>query len=97
MRRILRSLAGLVSCFVRIARRVFNMSRFTSLGTIVVEWVCDGLVLVSALRISLAWILSVRFELIAKPWIFLVGAIWSAFFGLALVLILFSRIYAAAE
>jgi uncharacterized protein (TIRG00374 family) len=31
------------------ARRIFNMSRFTALGTIIVERVCDGIVLVSAL------------------------------------------------
>lgn len=73
------------------AGRVFNMSRFTSLGTIVVERVCDGLVLISALWISLAWIVSVQFEFVAKPWIFLVGAIASALFGLALIFILFSK------
>src|SRR5262249_44498893 len=39
------------------ARRVFNMSRFTSLGTIVVERVCDGIVLVCALWVSLIWLL----------------------------------------
>src|SRR5215469_3852367 len=37
------------------ARRIFNMSRFTSLGTILVERICDGIVLVCALWIGLAW------------------------------------------
>ncbi len=42
------------------ARRVFNKSRFTALGTIVVERVCDGVVLVCALWIGFAWILFTR-------------------------------------
>jgi uncharacterized protein (TIRG00374 family) len=73
------------------ARRVFKMSRFTLLGTIVIERVCDGLVLVCVLWLSLAWIVSERFVFIAKSWIFLVGAIASALFGLALIFILFSK------
>jgi glycosyltransferase 2 family protein len=40
------------------ARRVFNKSRFTSLGTIVVERICDGVVLVCVLWVSMASALS---------------------------------------
>src|SRR6476660_8197921 len=35
------------------ARRLFKISRFTSLGTIVVERVCDGVILVCALWVGL--------------------------------------------
>ena len=56
------------------ARRVFNMSRFTALGTIVVERVCDGVVLVCALWIGFAWILFTRFAAREKAWVLLVGA-----------------------
>jgi glycosyltransferase 2 family protein len=40
------------------ARRVFNMSRFISLGTIVVERVCDGIVLVCAFLLSGSFIVA---------------------------------------
>jgi len=46
-----------------------------SFGSIVVERVCDGLVLVCTFWISVGWILSVRFEFVSRSWIFLVGAI----------------------
>ena len=55
------------------ARRVFNMSRFTALGTIVVERVCDGVVLVCALWIGFAWILLTR---LVRPRS--LGCFWSA-------------------
>ena len=73
------------------ARRVFNMSRFTALGTIVVERVCDGVVLVCALWIGFAWILFTRFVAPEKSWVILVGAAASIFFGAALIFILVSQ------
>jgi len=69
------------------ARRVFNMSRFTSVGTIVVERVCDGIVLVAALWLSFVWLILTRFSLSQTSWILAVGAVASAFFGTALVFI----------
>jgi glycosyltransferase 2 family protein len=73
------------------ARRVFNMSRFTSLGTIVVERVCDGIILVWALWISFAWLLFTRFALAETSWILTVAAAASLAFGVALALILLTR------
>ena len=73
------------------ARRVFNMSRFTALGTIVVERVCDGVVLVCALWIGFAWILFTRFAAPEKAWVLLVGAAASILFGAALIFILLSQ------
>ena len=73
------------------ARRVFNMSRFTALGTIVVERVCDGVVLVSALWIGFAWILFARSAAPEKAWVLLVGAAASILFGAALIFILLSQ------
>lgn len=73
------------------ARRVFNMSRFTALGTIVVERVCDGIVLVSALWIGFAWILLTRFAAPEKEWVLLVGAAATMLFGVALIFILLSQ------
>jgi glycosyltransferase 2 family protein len=73
------------------ARRVFNISRFTALGTIVVERVCDGIVLVCALWIGFAWMLSTRVMSPEKTWIFLVAAVSSLLFGLALVFVLVSH------
>ncbi len=70
------------------ARRVFNMSRFTSLGTIVVERVCDGIVLVCALWIGFAWILSTRVMSPEKSWVLLVGAMSTMMFGAAMGFIL---------
>ena len=68
--------------------RVFNMSRFTALGTIVVERVCDGVVLVSALCIGFAWILFARSAAPERAWVFLVGTSASILFGAGLVFIL---------
>jgi uncharacterized protein (TIRG00374 family) len=73
------------------ARRVFNMSRFTALGTIVVERVCDGVVLVCALWIGFAWILLTRLGAPEKSWVLLVGAAASILFGVALIFILLSQ------
>lgn len=73
------------------ARRVFNMSRFASLGTIVVERVCDGIVLVCLLWASLAWVLSTSFALTEISWIIIVGAVASGVFGLALAFILIAQ------
>ncbi len=73
------------------ARRVFAISRFTALGTIVVERVCDGVVLVCALWIGFAWVLSTRMAPADKSWVLLVGAASSAVFGAAVVFILFAQ------
>ena len=73
------------------ARRVFNMSRFTSLGTIVVERVCDGIILVFALWLSFAYLFFMRFELSERPWILTVAAAATFLFGAALALILLAR------
>lgn len=73
------------------AHRVFKISRFTSFGTIVVERVCDGIVLVCALWISLAWILFMQFAFAATSWVFVVGAVSSSLFGAALIFILLSQ------
>ena len=73
------------------ARRVFNMSRFTALGTIVVERVCDGIVLVCALWIGFAWILFARSASPERSWVLLVGAAASILFGAALIFILLSQ------
>ena len=64
------------------------MSRFTALGTIVVERVCDGVVLVSALWIGFAWVLFVRSAAPEKAWVLLVGAAASIVFGAALIFVL---------
>ncbi len=73
------------------ARRVFNMSRFTALGTIVVERVCDGIVLVGALWIGFVWILLTRLAAPEKAWVLLVGAAATMLFGTALIFILLSQ------
>lgn len=73
------------------ARRVFNMSRFTALGTIVVERVCDGVVLVCALWTGFAWILVTRLVAPEQSWVLLVGAAASILFGAALIFILLSQ------
>ena len=72
------------------ARRIFHMSRFTSLGTIIVERVCDGIVLVCALWASLAWILF-TFAWSDISWIALIGATASGLFGIALAFILIAQ------
>jgi len=73
------------------ARRVFNMDRFTALGTIIVERVCDGVVLVCALWIGFAWILFARSATPEKSWVLLVGAAASILFAAALMFILLSQ------
>ena len=73
------------------AHRVFNMSRFTSLGTIVVERVCDGIVLVCALWIGLGWILFTSFALTEISWVTVIGAVASCLFGVALAFILMAQ------
>ncbi len=73
------------------ARRIFNMSRFTSLGTIVVERVCDGIVLVCALWIGFAWIVATRVTSPETSWVLLVGAASSILFGAAMGFILVSH------
>jgi uncharacterized protein (TIRG00374 family) len=73
------------------ARRVFNMSRFTSLGTILVERVCDGVVLVAALWSSLTWVLLTRFVSAETFWIFSVAGVSTVLFAAALVFVLLAR------
>jgi glycosyltransferase 2 family protein len=73
------------------AHRVFKLSRFTAFGTIIVERVYDGIVLVCALWISVVWVLVMRFAFAATSWIFTVGAVSTSLFGAALVFILLSR------
>lgn len=73
------------------ASRVFNMSCFTSLGTIVVERVCDGIMLVCAVWIGFAWVFLTRFAPAETPWIVAVGGTASVLFGAALAFILLAR------
>jgi uncharacterized protein (TIRG00374 family) len=86
-------LPGRVGEFFRAdyARRVFNMSRFTSLGTIIVERVCDGIVLVCALWVGLAWFSFTHFGLTETSSIFVVAAVASGLFGAALAFILVAQ------
>jgi uncharacterized membrane protein YbhN (UPF0104 family) len=73
------------------AMRLFAMSRFTSLGTIFVERLCDGIILVGALWVCLG-ILSFGSEnaLAYPPWAIAAAAAASAMFGLALLFALLS-------
>jgi uncharacterized protein (TIRG00374 family) len=73
------------------ARRIFNMSRFTSLGTILVERICDGIVLVCALWIGLAWLFFTRFAMTEIAWILVIGAATSGLFGMAVAFILVAQ------
>jgi glycosyltransferase 2 family protein len=73
------------------ARRVFKVSRFTALGTILVERVCDGVVLVLALWIGIAQFLFARPPRDDISWILAVGAVSAALFGAAVILILASQ------
>ncbi len=73
------------------ARRVFNMSRFTSLGTIVVERVCDGVLLVCALWIGFVWVFFTRVAPAETSSMFAVAAAASALFGAALAFILLAQ------
>jgi uncharacterized protein (TIRG00374 family) len=74
------------------ARRLFGMNRLTSLGTIVVERVFDGVILAGALWIGLAFVLS---EFPASEsmlsWMLMAAAASSVVFGAALLFIIFSR------
>jgi glycosyltransferase 2 family protein len=70
------------------ARRVFDMSRFTSLGTIFVERVCDGIALVCVLWLSFVWLLLTRFIAVDIVWILTVGGVATLLFGGALAFIL---------
>ena len=51
------------------ARPRLRLSRFTALGTIVVERVCDGVVLVFALSIGFAWILFAHSASPERSWV----------------------------
>lgn len=73
------------------ARRIFNMSRFTSLGTIVVERTCDGVVVVCALWISSISIFSTRVAQHGASWVLGAASFASMVFGAALLLIVISR------
>lgn len=73
------------------ARRVFHMSRFTSFGTIVVERVCDGIVLVGALWGSFAWVVFTRVAPAETFWILMVGTVAGIGFAVGLALILASQ------
>lgn len=72
------------------AMRLFHMSRFTSLGTIFVERVFDGVILVSGLWIALTWLSLTRGGSL-PGWTVGVGAVASVVFGLALLFLIFSR------
>jgi uncharacterized protein (TIRG00374 family) len=73
------------------ARRVFHMSRFTSLGTIVVERVCDGIVLVCALWAGLAWFFLTRESQSEWSQVVLIGGAASIVFGGALAFVLVAQ------
>jgi uncharacterized protein (TIRG00374 family) len=68
------------------AMRLFQMSRFTALGTIFVERVCDGIILVCALWICLGILSFGGANPIVYPsWAIAAGTTASAVFGLALL------------
>lgn len=69
------------------ARRVFNMSRFTSLGTIVVERTFDSVLLVGALWTGVVWAFVTRVAPADTSWMLAVGAAASVLFGAALAFI----------
>jgi glycosyltransferase 2 family protein len=71
------------------ATRLFHMSRFTALGTIFVERVCDGVILVCALWTCLALLAIESANKINYPsWAVAAGITASAVFGAALVFVL---------
>jgi uncharacterized protein (TIRG00374 family) len=72
------------------AHRIFKINRFRSFGTIVVERVCDGIALVCALWIGVAWIMYMQFALVTS-WIFVVGAVSSTLFGAVIIFIVLSQ------
>src|ERR1051325_3858984 len=68
------------------AMRLFRISRFTALGTIFVERVCDGIILVCALWICLGILSFAGADPIVYPsWAIAAGTTASAVFGLALL------------
>lgn len=68
------------------AMRLFQMSRFTALGTIFVERVCDGIILVCALWICFGILSFGGADPIVYPsWAIAAGTTASAVFGLALL------------
>jgi hypothetical protein len=62
-----------------------------SFGTIVVGRVCDGIVLVCSLWISLAWISFMQCAFVATSWIFVVGVVSSVLFDATLIFNLASQ------
>lgn len=73
------------------ARRIFKMSMFKSLGTIVVERVCDGIVLVCALWLGLAWFGATRLTAGETSSIVATAAAASVLFGAALAFVLVAK------
>jgi uncharacterized protein (TIRG00374 family) len=73
------------------ARRIFRMSTFKSLGTIVVERVCDGIVLVCALWLGLAWFSATRLTDGETSSIVATAAAASVLFGAAAAFVLVAR------
>jgi glycosyltransferase 2 family protein len=74
------------------AHRIFHLSRFTALGTIVVERVCDGVVLVVALWASIAAILlSTDLPSTDASWVLAVGVASAVLFGAATIFVLLSQ------
>jgi uncharacterized protein (TIRG00374 family) len=69
------------------ARRVFDLSRFKALGTNVIERLCDGVVLVCALWISVAWIFVTRITPAETSWVMTVGIAASFIFGAVLLFV----------
>jgi glycosyltransferase 2 family protein len=73
------------------AMRLFHMSRFTSLGTIFVERVCDGVILVCALWVCLVLLSFAGPNPIVYPsWAIAAATTASAMFGVALLFALLS-------
>jgi uncharacterized membrane protein YbhN (UPF0104 family) len=73
------------------AMRLFQMNRFTSLGTIFVERLCDGIILVSALWVCLGILSFGPANSLAYPaWAFAAAIAASAVFWLALLFALLS-------
>ena len=74
------------------AMRLFHMSRFTSLGTIFVERVFDGMILVCGLWLSFGVLSSAASSVMRFPsWAIGAGVVSSTVFGLALLFLIFSR------
>lgn len=69
------------------ASRFFHMSRFTSIGTIVVERVCDGVILVIALWVGLLFLGS-HISAVDTSWIYLVAIGSAGVFAVAVLFII---------